>query len=143
MTIYRLIFLFLITSIQTNAQIAEVDSLSTVRNYLVEIRNTVNAKELRRHKLEKLGSLIKSAAMQKAIFNRNAVKITATLREAEQLKSALNYILQSMILYRSDIKNNHESQSEIVFLNKNIPVLIYKIDFYSKRAKIRLEENTH
>lgn len=143
LVIYRLTFLFLLTSLQGNAQIAEVDGLYMVRNYLVEIRNTVNAKEPPKHKLEKLDSLIKSANMQKAVFNRNVAKITATPQEAEQLKSALNYILQSMILYRSDIKNYHESQSEIVFLNKNIPVLIYKIDFYSKRSKTRLEENTH
>lgn len=140
---HKLILLFLLISLQANAQKARLDSLSIVRNYLMEIRNAVNSKELPKNKLEKLNRLIKSATSQKAIFNRNITKVIGVAPEAEQLMSTLNFILQSMVLYRSDIKSNHESQSETVFLNKNIPVLVYKIDYYSKRAKIRLEENTH
>ncbi len=140
---HKLILLFLLISLQANAQRPGLDSLSMVRNYLMEIRNAVNSKELPKHKLEKLDRLIKSATSQKAIFNRNITKVIVVALEAEQLMSTLNFILQSMVLYRSDIKSNYESQSETVFLNKNIPVLVYKIDFYSKRAKIRLEENTN
>lgn len=139
----KLLFLFLLVSLQTNAQKAAIDSLFIVQNYLSEIRNTVNSKKSHKHKLEKLGSLIQSADTQKAIFNRNITKIAGTTKDTEQLKSSLNSILQSVILYRSDLKNNYKSQSEIIFLNKNIPVLVYKIDFHCTRAKIRLEENTH
>ena len=60
----KLLFLFLLVSLQTNAQKAATDSLFIVQNYLSEIRNTVNSKKSHKHKLEKLGSLIQSANTQ-------------------------------------------------------------------------------
>lgn len=142
----QLLFLLLLFSIKVNAQTAKgIDSLFLVKNYLLDVQTIINAKQLENQKIEKLDSFIRSATKQKAIFGRNINSIVQNNQEAEEMKTSLNFILQSMVVYKTDIKNNQPKQArtEILYLNKNIPILINKIYFYTKRFQNFREEKTN
>lgn len=143
--IKKCLILFIMIWFQANAQKTVIDSIFGVQDYLLEIRNSVNSNESPRKKLDKLNSLIQSATTQKAIFSRNITKISGQPQEEVQLKSLLNFILQSLVLYETDLKNNNikSAQNELKYMNKNISNLVYKIDFHCKVAKTKIDENTH
>jgi len=113
------------------------DSLFLVKNYLLEIQNTVNSKESPKQKIGKLNALIKLVTTQKAVFNRNITKVVKNNDEAKTLKSSLNFILQSMVLHKSDLRVAPKpcGTNEAAYLNKNIPVLVDKIYFYCNQSK--------
>lgn len=133
-------FLLLLFSVRVNAQTAKgTDSLIMVKNYLLNIQKTVNAKQAEKQKIAKLDSLIRLATKQKAIFGRNLTCVVKNKQEAAEMKTTLNFILQSMVLYKADLKSNGESPSEILYLNKNIPILSNKIYYYCKSAQQSLK----
>ncbi|WP_162796137.1 hypothetical protein [Pedobacter nanyangensis] len=139
-----LFLLFMLVSLQTNAQISKgMDSIFLVKDYLLHIQKAVNTQQPEKEKIAKLDSLIRLATEQKAVFGRNLSPILKNEQEAREMKTSLNFILQSMVLYRSDLQSNNKSQSEILYLNKNIPILINKIYFYCKRFQNFREEKTH
>jgi len=79
---YRLLLLFLLPPLLANAQYTKhIDSLFTVKDYLLDIINTVRSKQNNEKKIANLGELI-------------------------------NLAMQSMVLYRSDLLNNFENQTE-------------------------------
>lgn len=142
--IKKYLFVFLFVSLQANAQLTKkIDSLFLVKSYLLNIQHTVNSKEESKQKLAKLDNFVKSATAQKAVFNKNIAKIVENKQEIEQLKSSLNFILQSLALYKSDISNNKSGLSEKKYLNQNIPPLIDKIIFYCKRLEENIKFETH
>ena len=143
--IKKFLVLFIMVWLQTNAQRTAIDSLFRVQDYLLEIKSSVNSNESPKKKLEKLNRLIQSASTQKDIFSRNIAKISGNKEETTQLKSSLNFILQSLALYTTDLKRNNmkSAENELKYMNKNISHLVYKIDFHCKMAKIKTEENTH
>lgn len=131
-------FLLLLFSVRVNAQTAKgTDSLIMVKNYLLNIQKTVNAKQPEKQKVTKLDSLIRSATKQKAIFERNLNSVVQNKQEAAEMKTSLNFILQSMVLYKTDIKNSQpkSARTEMLYLNKNISILNNKITYYCKSAK--------
>jgi len=134
-----LFLLFFLISFQANSQTSKVvDSLFLVKSYLLEIRTTVNSKE-KPQQLEKLDRLIKSATTQKDFFNRNIIKILDNKQEMAKLKSSLNFILQSLVLYKSDISNDNDGFSEKKYLNQNIPPLVDKIIYHCKRYEDKIK----
>lgn len=132
----RLFLLFLLVSLQTNAQTSKsIDSIFWVKNYLLDIQKTVNSKENHKQKTEKLTVLIRSSTKQKAVFGRNIHLIAPTHQEAEEMKTSLNFVLQSMVLYKSDLKEQPKKPAvtnELAYLNKNITILVHKINHYCK-----------
>jgi len=137
-----LFLLFFLISFQANSQTSKVvDSLFLVKSYLLEIRTTVNSKE-KPQQLEKLDRLIKSATTQKDFFNRNIIKILDNKQEMAKLKSSLNFILQSLVLYKSDISNDNDGFSEKKYLNQNIPPLVDKIIYHCKRYEDKIKFET-
>lgn len=138
-----LLLLLLLNPVRVQGQTTSIDSLYMVRHYLLQIRNTVNSGESASRKLDKLNVMVRSADRQKNVFSRSVRRLVGDVTDVEQLISSLNFVLQSLVLYRSDLKGNHTGRSELVFLNRNIPILVYKIDLYCKGVRIRLEENTH
>lgn len=80
-----------------------IDSLLLVKEYLLDIRKTINTKQSPGQKIEKLTTFIRAATKQKAIFGRNINPIAPTHQEAGDMKTSLNFVLQSMVLYKSDL----------------------------------------
>lgn len=122
------------------------DSLFMVKNYLLDIQNTVNSKENPKQKTEKLTAFIRSAAKQKAVFGRNIHSVAPNNQEAEEMKTSLNFVLQSMVLYKSDLKEKPAKPcgtNEAAYLNKNITILVNKINHYSESVKRKQKENTY
>lgn len=74
----------------------------------MDIHNTVNSKEETKQKIAKLDHFVRSAAGKKEVFNRNIIKIADKKQEIMQLKSSLNFILQSLLLPRSYILNGKD-----------------------------------
>lgn len=139
-----LFLLFLLISFQANSQTSKaIDSLFLIKKYLQNIQNTVNSKEETKQKIAKLDHLVRSATAQKDVFNRNIIKITDSKQEIVQLKSSLNFILQSLVLHKSDILNDKDGFSEKKYLNENIPPLVDKIIYHCKRFEEKLEFETH
>lgn len=136
--IKNILFLLLLFAVKTYAQTSKsIDSLFMVKSYLLVIQETVNAKKSEKQKIAKLDSLIRLATSHKRIFDRNLNDIVKYEREAKEMKTSLNFILQSMVLYKTDLKSSGKSPSEILYLNKNIPILVNKIYHYGKFAKQR------
>ena len=119
-----------------------IDSLFQVKRFLIEIKQTVNKKQTVKEKTAQLTRIIRLASTQKAVFNRNSVAVVKNQQELTQLKTALNLILQSVILYKEDLNQKGTSPSESLYLNKNIPIMIDKINYYCKAAEIEWQHNT-
>ncbi|SHK55743.1 hypothetical protein [Epilithonimonas mollis] len=129
----NLFFIFLLVSVPLYSQASKnIDSLFLVKDYLQNIRTTVNSKINNQKKTEKLDSLIRTATKYKTIFDRNIRAIVKIREEETELRTAINFILQSMVLYRSDLKDRSENRTEILYLNKNIPILINKIYYHTR-----------
>ncbi|MGB3107969.1 hypothetical protein [Sphingobacterium siyangense] len=133
---YRLLLLFLLAPLLTNAQYTKnIDSLFTVKDYLLDISNTVRSKQNNEKKIAKLGELIRSATSKKAVFDRNLTKIIKEDEDTDRLKSMFNLAMQSMVLYRSDLLNNFDNQTEASYLYEKLSILIFKIYFYCDSAQ--------
>lgn len=139
---YRLLVIFLLFPLFCDAQFSKnIDSLFIVKDYLMDISNTVRSKENNETKIDKLGNLIRSATFQKGIFNRNIAKIGQEDEETDRLIAMFNLSMQSMVLYRSDLLSNFENKAEADYLNEKLAILMYKIYFYCDYAKrLQLEK---
>lgn len=133
---YRLLLLLLLAPLLANAQYTKnIDSLFTVKDYLLDISNTVRSKHTNAKKIAKLEKHIKSATTQKGIFNRNITRILKDNEGMDQLKSMFDLAMQSMVLYRSDLLNGFENQTEAGYLFEKLSILIFKIYFYCDSAQ--------
>lgn len=139
------LFLFLLSiSLQINAQNrSSVDSLFIVKKYLIEIQDIVNSKKSNGQKLAELDKLVKSAAKQNNIFERSLKVILDSKKESDDMKASFKLILQSMALYKSDIKMNSKNDSERKYLNRNISPLVDKILYHCKRFEDKLKFETY
>lgn len=129
-----IICFFLFVPLAAAAQSASrADSLWVVENYLTSIQHTINNPKLtEKQRIIHLDSLTRLATGYKQLFAAELKKFVSDDRECENLNRSLNYILQSMVLYKSDIKNNNykrskSSNTELAYLNNNIPRLISSI----------------
>ncbi len=123
----KLILLFFFISTQLQAQTKNTDSLLPVKKYLFELKQTVNSGKMKKSKMIKLERLIRTGMTQREIFTRN-IKRMKNKEEAEEMIKMFNFILQSAILYKSDVKKNYSGYSEGTFLNTNIPLLMQKME---------------
>src|SRR5690606_5734051 len=123
----KCIIIPLLFSILTNAQSKTTDSLLLVKTYLTELKKTATSKQSKKAKLLKLEPLLRDGIRQRGILNRN-IKRTKNPNETEELVRLFNFILQSAILYKSDIKNNYSGAAEISYLKMNIPVFLQKME---------------
>lgn len=122
-----LILILFFFGIQMNAQTKSKDSLVLVKEYLYELKSTVNSSKFKKSKILKMERLIRTGITQREIFERN-IKRTKSKEEAEEMIRTFNFILQSAILYKNDIKKNYSGYSEVKYLNTNIPVLLQKME---------------
>lgn len=129
-----------ITGISQTKQ--HISHLYEVKSYLLAAKTTVNKRTEREQKVASLDSLIRLATRTKEIFT---VHINPILRnrpeEIRSLNQSLNFILQSIILYKTDLKNRQEkaAETEMQYLNKQIPYFTNKIDEYCKSFKTSIE----
>ncbi|MBP7555650.1 MAG: hypothetical protein KA821_05275 [Chitinophagaceae bacterium] len=106
------------------------DSLWVVKNYLMSIQQTINnTKFTEKQRIVQLDSLTRLSTGYKQLFAAELKKVVPDDRERENMNRSLNYILQSMVLYKSDIKKNNykrskSSNTELSYLNTNIPLLL-------------------
>lgn len=123
-TIFIILLFF---GFQLNAQTKTTDSLFQVKKYLHELQSTVNSNQLKEQKVLKMNCLIRAGITQREIFERN-INLTKSKEAAVEMMRLFNFILQSGILYKSDVKKNYSGYSEVCYLNTNIPILIQKME---------------
>lgn len=126
-----LVCLFLAGPLAAGAQpTGRADSLWVAENYLTSIQQTINNTKLaEKQRLVQLDSLTRLATGYKQLFAAELKKVVSDDQERENMNRSLNYILQSMVLYKSDIKKNNykrskSSNTELSYLNTNIPRLL-------------------
>lgn len=119
-----------------------IDSLFQVKSYLLNVKHCINQELTVKEKTTQLKHFITRASTQEAIFERNATVIIKNKQELQQVKTTLHFILQSIILYQEDIKQKGKSPSESLYLNKNIALLVDKINYYCKVEEIEQQKNT-
>lgn len=130
-----IICFFLFAPLAAAAQSASrADSLWVVENYLTSIQQTINNPKLtEKQRIIHLDSLTRLATGYKQLFAAELKKVVLDDRECENMNRSLNYILQSMVLYKSDIKNNNYKRSkssgeEAAYLNTTIPAFISRLN---------------
>lgn len=141
----NLLILFFLVSIFGSAQRSKTDSLLATSEYLSEILNTVNAKNSNKNKqLQKLKIIIKQSSAQEKKFKSNLKEFIPTDNpDHKMMTNNFHLILQSLVLYKSDISNDNDGLSEKKYLNQNIPTLIDKINFHCKLFKEKMNFKTH
>ena len=141
----KILLLFLLISIFANAQKSRIDSLLVISDYLSEIRNTVNENSIDKvQRLQKLKVLIKEASAKEKNFKSNLKEIIPTNNyDYKMMTNRFHLILQSLVLYKSDISNNNNGLSEKKYLNQNIPPLIDKINYHCKIFEEKINYKTH
>lgn len=136
-----LLILFLLLPTESRAQPARhSDSLFLVSDYLLNIKRTVGATIAKKEAGIALDSLTLLASQQKRRFEHNLPYIARNRQVEEELTAAFDFIIRSLILYKTDLRNNAESTSEMEYMYRNIPVLVDKIYYYCKIAQKRSEE---
>lgn len=141
----KILLLFLLISIFANAQKSRIDSLLVISDYLSEIRNTVNENSIDKvQRLQKLKVLITEASAKEKNFKSNLKEIIPTNNyDYKMMTNRFHLILQSLVLYKSDISNNNNGLSEKKYLNQNIPPLIDKINYHCKIFEEKINFKTH
>ncbi|MCJ8210406.1 hypothetical protein MUY27_11860 [Mucilaginibacter sp. RS28] len=138
-----LVFTIASTTLCYSQANTHTDSLFATKNYLQAITSTINQVKDPKQRVGKLDSLIRLGTEQKAIFERNMkVLLKENDQEYKMVSRSFNFILQSVILYKTDMKENNyrsnqSTKTELVYLNKNIPPLIDKIYRYCSVAQKR------
>lgn len=141
----NLLILFFFVSILGNAQRSKSDSLLATREYLSEILNKVNAKNPNKNQqLQQLKILIKQSSAQEKKFKFNLKEvIPADDPDYKMMTNDFHLILQSLVLYKSDISNDNSGLSEKKYINQNIPPLIDKINYHCKVIEEKINFKTH
>ncbi|WAC40044.1 hypothetical protein [Pedobacter sp. SL55] len=144
-SIFALVLLFAALGAKSQT-IKNVDSLMAIKNYLLTIKEVINAKEFAiKHKIEKLDSLIKIGVLQESRFKKYLSK-EANKNETENLIRQFHFIVQSAAIYKMDVKQagfviNASSLGEIKYMNQHIPPLVDKINYYAKWSKQKFEKS--
>mgnify|MGYP000873556568 CR=1 FL=1 len=132
------IFMFL--TIKINAQKKYIDSLMTVTTYLLDLKSTVNDTITPvQLKVNKLDSMVRLATKFQAIIDNSGKKVIAIDNVFEKIRNDFRFVIQSVILYKTDIKEQEYKISERLlqeklYINKNIPPLVDKIYYYGSKA---------
>lgn len=124
---------------------SRVDSLLMINDYLSEMRNIVNENNIDKdERLQKLKTLIKEASIKEKKFKTDLKEVISIENpDYKLMTNSFRLILQSLVLYKSDISNNNNGLSEKKYLNRNIPPLIDKIYYYCKVFEERTKSKVH
>ena len=134
-------FLVLFTTITFAQNKSDIDSLYQVKNYLLDIRSTVNVKDWNgAQQLIKLEQLIEKGKSYETQF---PLWLKTVIREdswhSTEMKRQFTLILQTLALYKSDLimlQNKRPTNKEdLEFLNNSIPKLVDTIYYYCKLAE--------
>lgn len=122
-----LIYILLFLSVQMNAQTETKDRFRLTKIYLHEIQKAVDyAPNTMNQKINKLKHVIDQGKNQRNILEKQLQK-TKSEKEQREIIRDFNFILQSVIMLKTDIQKNFPVSSEINYLNRNIPLLINKL----------------
>ena len=134
-------FLVLFTTITFAQNKSDIDSLYQVKNYLLDIRSTVNVKDWNgAQQLIKVEQLIEKGKSYETQF---PLWLKTVIREdswhSTEMKRQFTLILQTLALYKSDLimlQNKRPTNKEdLEFLNNSIPKLVDTIYYYCKLAE--------
>ncbi|PUV25124.1 hypothetical protein [Sphingobacterium athyrii] len=95
------------------------DSLLLAKTFLLDIQRSLSKKQERQQKIVMLDSLINKGKSLDKVFHRS---------QLSHLSRSFQFILQSLVLYKSDLKIAADSPMERQYLDKNIPLLLKQID---------------
>ena len=136
-----MVFLVLFTTITSAQNKSDTDSLYQVKNYLLDIRSTVNLKKWNgAQQLIKVEQLIEKGKSYETQF---PLWLKTVIREdswhSTEMKRQFTLILQTLALYKSDLimlQNKRPTNKEdLEFLNNSIPKLVDTIYYYCKLAE--------
>ena len=134
-------FLVLFATITFAQNKSDIDSLFQVKNYLLDIRSTVNVKDWNgAQQLIKVEQLIEKGKGYETQF---PLWLKTVIREdswhSTEMKRQFTLILQTLALYKSDLKmlqnKRPTNQEELEYLNRKIPKLVDTIYYYCKLAE--------
>jgi hypothetical protein len=95
------------------------DSVLLAKIYLLDIQRSFSKKQERQQKIVMLKSLINKGKTLDKVFHRS---------QLSHLSRSFQFILHSLVLYKSDLKIAADSPMERQYLNESIPLLIKHID---------------
>ncbi len=122
-----ILYLMLIFSIQLIAQTQNKSNFDITKTYLSQIQEAVDyAPNTMNQKINKLKHVIDQGKNQRNILEKQLQK-TKSEKEQREIIRDFNFILQSVIMLKTDIQKNFPVSSEINYLNRNIPLLINKL----------------
>ena len=134
-------FLVLFATITFAQNKSDIDSLFQVKNYLLDIRSTVNVKDWNgAQQLIKVEQLIEKGQRYETQF---PLWLKTVIREdswhSTEMKRQFTLILQTLALYKSDLKTFQNkrptNKEDLEFLNNSIPKLVDTIYYYCKLAE--------
>lgn len=134
-------FLVLFTTITFAQNKSDIDSLFQVKDFLLDIRSTVNVKDWNgAQQLIKVEQLIEKGKSYETQF---PLWLKTVIREdswhSTEMKRQFTLILQTLALYKSDLKmlqnKRPTNQEELEYLNRKIPKLVDTIYYYCKLAE--------
>lgn len=134
-------FLVLFATITFAQNKSDIDSLFQVKNYLLDIRSTVNVKDWNgAQQLIKVEQLIEKGKSYETQF---PLWLKTVIREdswhSTEMKRQFTLILQTLALYKSDLKmlqnKRPTNKEDLEFLNNSIPKLVDTIYYYCKLAE--------
>ncbi len=134
-------FLVLFTTITFAQNKSDIDSLFQVKDFLLDIRSTVNVKDWNgAQQLIKVEQLIEKGKSYETQF---PLWLKTVIREdswhSTEMKRQFTLILQTLALYKSDLimlQNKRPTNKEdLEFLNNSIPKLVDTIYYYCKLAE--------
>ena len=134
-------FLVLFTTITFAQNKSDIDSLFQVKDFLLDIRSTVNVKDWNgAQQLIKVEQLIEKGKGYETQF---PLWLKTVIREdswhSTEMKRQFTLILQTLALYKSDLKmlqnKRPTNQEELEYLNRKIPKLVDTIYYYCKLAE--------
>ena len=134
-------FLVLFTTITFAQNKSDIDSLFQVKDFLLDIRSTVNVKDWNgAQQLIKVEQLIEKGKGYETQF---PLWLKTVIREdswhSTEMKRQFTLILQTLALYKSDLimlqNKRPTNQEELEYLNRKIPKLVDTIYYYCKLAE--------
>ena len=134
-------FLVLFTTITFAQNKSDIDSLFQVKDFLLDIRSTVNVKDWNgAQQLIKVEQLIEKGQSYETQF---PLWLKTVIREdswhSTEMKRQFTLILQTLALYKSDLimlqNKRPTNQEELEYLNRKIPKLVDTIYYYCKLAE--------
>ena len=142
-------FLVLFTTITFAQNKSDIDSLYQVKNYLLDIRSTVNVKDWNgKQQLIKVSQLIEKG---KGYDKQFPIWLKTVLNSDSwhymEMKRQFTLILQTLALYKSDLKTLQNKRptnlEDLEFLNSRISQLVDTIYYYCKFAEEERLKKTH